>query len=115
MKEKILQTNDAAWQPHPEVAGLKIIEMLSKRNDKAGITCALVKTAPGTVTERHVHENSEDIFYIIRGKGKLYLDGVDEIKLEPGLFVRIPPNTLHGLFDVEEELIAYDIWFPAII
>ena len=115
MKEKILNTNNVDWEPHPQVAGLKIIEMLSNRNDQAELTCALVKTAVGVVTERHVHENSEDIFYIIRGKGKLFLENVGEVFLEPGIFVRIPPNTLHGLYDVEEELLALDIWFPALV
>ncbi len=115
MKEKILNTNEIEWQPHPQVAGLKIIEMLSRRNDQAELTCALVKTKVGVVTDRHVHENSEDIFYIIRGKGKLFLENVGDVILEPGVFVRIPPNTLHGLYDVEEELLALDIWFPALV
>ena len=75
----------------------------------------MVKTAVGVVTERHVHENSEDIFYIIRGKGKLFLEYVGEVFLEPGVFVTIPPNRLHGLYDVEEELLALDIWFPALV
>jgi quercetin dioxygenase-like cupin family protein len=115
MKEKILKTNEMDWQPHPQVKGLKIIEMLSRRNDQAELTCALVKTAVGVVTERHVHENSEDIFYIIRGKGKLFLEGVGEVILEPGVFVRVPPNTFHGLYDVEEELLALDVWYPALV
>jgi len=115
MKAKILKTREIDWQPHPQVAGLKIIEMLSRRNDQAELTCALVKTAVGVVTERHVHENSEDIFYIIRGRGKLFLEGVGEVILEPGVFVRVPPNTLHGLYDVEEELLALDVWYPALV
>jgi quercetin dioxygenase-like cupin family protein len=115
MKEKIFNTNEAEWQPHPQVAGLKIIEMLSQRNDQAELTCALVKTAVGVETERHVHENSEDIFFIIRGKAKLFLEGVGEVILEPGVFVRVPPNTLHGLYDVEEELLALDVWYPALV
>ena len=115
MKAKVIKTKDSKWEPHPQVKGLEIIEMLSRRNDKAEITCALVKTPVGTVTERHVHENSEDICYIIRGKGKFFVEGLGEIILEPGVFVRVPPNTLHGIYDVEEELLAYDVWAPALM
>lgn len=115
METKVIDTKNVEWKPHPEVAGLTIIEMLSRRNDQAGITCALVRTRVGTATGNHLHENSEDIFYIIRGKGKFFIENFGEIILEPGTFVRIPPNTLHGIYDVEEELLAYDVWFPALV
>jgi len=115
MKTKILFTEAMEWQPHPKVQGLKVLEMLSRRNDNAELTCCIVKTPVGAVTERHLHENSEDIFYIIRGKGKFYVEDVGEIELRPGVFVRVPPNTLHEITKVEEELLALDVWFPSLV
>jgi quercetin dioxygenase-like cupin family protein len=65
------------------------------------------------VTERHFEENSADIFYMIRGKARFFIENVDAIVLEPGIFVCVPPKTPHGIYDGEEESLALVTWSPA--
>jgi len=60
--------------------------------------------APGDQVRRHHHDNEEG-FFVIRGHGTMYLAGVGDIRLEPGLAVYAPPDRVHGIVnDGTEEL-----------
>jgi mannose-6-phosphate isomerase-like protein (cupin superfamily) len=49
----------------------------------------------GTVTE-HYHKITEEVYYLISGKGLMYLNGVER-EVGPGDIVIIPPGTKHKL------------------
>ena len=55
-------------------------------------------------SDYHAHENTEQIYYFIRGCGKMLIDG-EEYPVEAGDAVHLPPKTKHQVInDGEEEI-----------
>jgi len=52
---------------------------------------------PGSRPGAHTHATEEEIIYIIAGQGKVVFNGNEEIALEPGVAVFIPPGVEHGI------------------
>ena len=44
----------------------------------------------------------------------MYIDGEGEFPLEPGMVVMVPPNTLHAIRNIEEDLTLYNVFCPPI-
>jgi quercetin dioxygenase-like cupin family protein len=64
-KTRVIQPHEIKWEPHPQLANAKVAYLLSKREEKVDLTCFLVHLPVGTEVERHIHENSDDIIYVI--------------------------------------------------
>jgi putative monooxygenase len=59
---------------------------------------------PGERIRRHSHE-MEEAYFVTEGTGLMYLEGVGDIRLGPGLAVYVPANRVHGqLNDGDETL-----------
>lgn len=58
-----------------------------------GVSICLME--PGDEIRRHWHD-WEEAYYVVRGSGRMYLEGEGEIRLEPGLSVYIAPRRVHG-------------------
>ncbi len=61
----------------------------------------IVQVAPDKFTHRHIHDDTEQIFFILSGKGRLDLerDGKKESYiLNPNDFVHVPRNCYHQTF-----------------
>jgi quercetin dioxygenase-like cupin family protein len=112
---KLIQPGERKWDPHPQLPGVEVSYLLSKRTDNVNITSALVHLPVGSKVDRHLHENSDDIIYVLKGKAKMWVDGIGDVPLVTGTFLRIPKGTMHQPHDVEEDLIAYDVWYPALV
>jgi mannose-6-phosphate isomerase-like protein (cupin superfamily) len=50
----------------------------------------------GASTERHFHERSEEIYFVLQGSGTMELDG-EERPVGPGDAVLIPPGAWHQI------------------
>jgi mannose-6-phosphate isomerase-like protein (cupin superfamily) len=111
-KIKIVQPDKIKWEPHPQLADARVAYLLSNRDDGAGFTCLLVNLPVGTKVERHIHENSDDIIYVVKGKAKMWIDGIGDVPMVPGVFVRIPKGVLHQPRDIEEDVLVYDVFHP---
>jgi mannose-6-phosphate isomerase-like protein (cupin superfamily) len=112
---KVVQPSEMKFNPHPQFKGVQISFLLSKRDDAVDVTCAIVRWAVGAQFDKHIHENADDILYFIQGKAKVWIDGVGDFPVGPGSFVRIPKGVLHQPHDIEEEVVAHDMWFPATV
>ena len=100
------------WEPHPFLPGVKIKQIYTLE-DNIGITSCLACIEKGHRTEIHIHENSDDIFYVLEGSGKVYLEDIGEIKIKPGSFVRVPKTINHGIVEVgDEDLILLEVFHP---
>jgi quercetin dioxygenase-like cupin family protein len=106
--------NEIPWKPHPVAQGVEIKPLLTNKDDKTGISCLLVRAKAGIEIPEHVHEEAEDIIYPLSGKAKFYVEGFGEGELVKGVLVRVPKNTKHRIFDIEEDLLAYDVFTPAL-
>lgn len=61
----------------------------------------IVQVAPDKFTHRHVHDDTEQIFYILSGKGRLDLERgskKESFILNPKDFVHVPRNCYHQTF-----------------
>ena len=109
---KVLQADEIKWEPHPQLADAKVAYLLSNREEKADLTCLLVHLPAGRQVEKHTHDNSDDILYVVKGKGKMWIEKVGDVPMVEGTFIRIPKGVLHQPHDIEEDLIAYDVFYP---
>jgi mannose-6-phosphate isomerase-like protein (cupin superfamily) len=57
-------------------------------------------------TDYHAHENKEQIYYFISGKGKMRIDDV-EYPVTAGDSVHLPPGTKHRVINDTEDDIEY--------
>jgi len=114
-KSKVIQPHETEWEPHPQLANARMAYLLTSRDEKVDLTCCLVHAKAGTQVEKHTHENSDDIIYVIKGKAKMWIDKVGDVPLVQGSFVRIPKGVLHQPHHIEEDLIAYDVFYPALV
>ena len=58
----------------------------------------MVVLQPGEAPPLHRHEDTEQIFYILEGKGVLRIGKAEKkYPVEPGDVVRIPPKALHSI------------------
>ena len=52
--------------------------------------------APGQATERHYHQEAEEIYFVLEGAGELELDGERKV-VAPGEAALIPPGAWHQI------------------
>ena len=115
VEPKVIQARDAEWNPHPKFKGVEIAYLLTKKDDDVDMTVAMVHWQVGAEIPRHIHEDSDDILYILKGKAKIWIEGIGDVPVSAGSFVRIPKGVPHQPHDVEEDLVAHDTWFPATV
>ena len=65
-----------------------------------------VAISPGAEQRLHSHEDSEQIYVIVRGRGRMQVAG-DEEDVGEGDLVFIPPATDHGIVNDGSETLAY--------
>lgn len=59
----------------------------------------IVVLEPGEAPPLHAHHDTEQIFYVLEGKGLLQIgQGAERYPVNPGDVVRIPPHTYHRIF-----------------
>jgi quercetin dioxygenase-like cupin family protein len=111
-KGKAVQPDQARWEPHPQLKDVKVSYFLSHKDDQTDLTCLLVRSPKGSRIEKHVHENSDDIIFVVKGKATMWIDGLGDSSMVPGSFFRIPKGVLHHPHDIEEDLLIYDVFYP---
>jgi mannose-6-phosphate isomerase-like protein (cupin superfamily) len=55
--------------------------------------------APG-----HVHEEQEEILYVLHGKGEMYFNNMPE-KIEKGTCIFVPPKVVHSINNTSNEVL----------
>ena len=77
-----------------------IREILAPRNSSLrNQSLAEARVAPGRITEEHYHQDSEEIYYILRGRGRMKLEGeVREARAGDG--IAIPPGSRHQIENI---------------
>jgi quercetin dioxygenase-like cupin family protein len=71
--------------------------LLGPQNSAArNLAFGLAEFPAGTLAAEHVHAAEEEIIYILSGAGAI-LAGEQEVRLEPGVAVFIPPGQTHQI------------------
>lgn len=97
---------------HPFLENVGMRTLYSKRDDGAEITCFVVRCKVGSEIEEHVHPEETDIVYVLQGNATMWVEDRGSFQLEPGVFVVVPKGLRHRTYDVEEELLIYDVFTP---
>ena len=100
------------WRvPESEVLtkpGIQSRQLVWPRNaPESRTTITQVTMEPGSVSERHAHERSEQIWIVERGEGVLLLAAEQTEALRAGDVVRTPPGEFHGVANSGTELLVY--------
>lgn len=111
--EYLVNEEKMQWQDHPRMSLGQYKVLYSKEKHGSLATIQLVKVQNGGGNELHVHEESDDILYILSGEAKMEIEGVGAVQMRKGSCVRVPKNTKHRIYDVTEELIFFDVFAPA--
>ncbi|MPZ51412.1 MAG: cupin domain-containing protein [Acidimicrobiia bacterium] len=76
------------------------------RDSTIDSTVRQVVLEPGPRTP-HLHPHTEEVYFVVSGRGRIWLDGVQH-PVEEGSWVRIPPRTPHATLAYEEmTLVAF--------
>ncbi len=79
------------------------------------VTITEVHLEPGASQPRHVHETSEQIWYALKGTGRLLLGDGAEQPFSAGDVARFEDNDVHGLLnDGDTEFIYISVTAPPI-
>jgi len=74
-------------------------DLVMDRSEAEVSEAFLVVLEPKEAPPLHVHEDTEQIFYILRGAGTLHIEAGTprRFRVKAGDLVRIPPRTLHRI------------------
>lgn len=59
---------------------------------------------PGFTSNAHAHEDQEEVFYCVSGKGRIKVDD-EEAPLAPGVVIYVPPKGVHQLINDGDEIL----------
>lgn len=83
-------------------------DLVMDRSEARASEVFIVVLAPGEAPPLHWHDDTEQIFYILSGRGQLEIgQGGQTFVVNPGDVVRIPPETLHRIHCVGESQLRY--------
>ena len=91
-------------------------QLLSPENSSSKrVTITEVHLEVGACQPRHTHNASEQIWYAVKGKGKLLLENNEEKEFCVGDVARFADNDVHGLKnDGDEEFVYFSVTAPPI-
>ena len=87
--------------------GSEIRSILDRTNSSAANqSLAEATLPPGAATAPHRHPRTEEIYYILRGAGRMTV-GTEHRGVGPGDGILIPPGAHHTIQNVGQELLVF--------
>lgn len=87
--------------------GSSIRELISPRNSPLKRqSLAEATVAPSKATKRHRHRKSEETYFILRGRGKVFLQD-KAVKVTKGTAIAIPAGTPHCIENTAKEPLVF--------
>ncbi len=101
----VFSTTDTVRYRFPTHANHLVMD----RSDAETSEVFVVILEPGEAPPPHVHDDTEQVFYVLRGGGTLYIgeDGSRCFPVREGNIVRIPPHTYHRILSGPEQQLVY--------
>ncbi len=101
----IFSTSNTTRYRFPTHTNLLVMD----RADAATSESFISVMEPGEAPPLHKHDDTEQVFYVLSGRGRLIIgaDSQDMGELNPGDLVRIPPGTWHRVPCVGDEPLRY--------
>ena len=99
----VFSTNDTIRYRFPTHTN----DLVMDRSEAETSEAFMVVLEPGEAPPLHSHDDTEQVFYVIRGVGVLHIGTSEQFSVGPGDLVRIPPNTMHRIQCHGSEPMAY--------
>ncbi len=106
--------DDVPWEGHFMDEDSRIKWIYTREKDGSPMTVMYIELQKGISLPEHVHRDQPDLIYPVKGKATMFIEGEGEFTIEPGMVVVVPPNTRHTIRNVEETLVLYNVFSPAI-
>jgi len=83
--------------------------LVMDRSQAEAAEAFLVVLEPKEAPPLHVHDDTEQVFYVVRGEGTLYIGAGDaeRFPVKRGDLVRIPPHTQHRIRASAKDRLVY--------
>jgi quercetin dioxygenase-like cupin family protein len=101
------------WEPHFMTENGRIKWIYTRERDDSPISVMLINIKKGTSLPEHVHKDQPDLIFVLQGRATMFIDGVGEFPLEPQMVVQVPKNTRHTIRNIEEDILIYNVFAPA--
>jgi len=111
----VFKEEEQKWIPHPLAKDVKIKLLIPKEERSENAVCLLVKIPKGAEVPLHSHKCQSDILYPLSGKFKMWVEGKGEFEVEKGMIIRVPRDTKHKIYDVQEESLIFDVFATAFL
>jgi mannose-6-phosphate isomerase-like protein (cupin superfamily) len=84
-------------------------DLILDRADAETSEAFLVRLEPGEAPPLHVHDDAEQVFYVIGGRGRLHIGEGEprRFPVAPADLVRIPPGVWHQILCEGDEPLVY--------
>jgi mannose-6-phosphate isomerase-like protein (cupin superfamily) len=95
--QRVIKFDELPWiQPpgHPGALSKLLVNPETADSQRFDFRISLYR--PQGMVEEHTHERAEHVYYILRGRGLMTLDG-EALVVEPTTTVFIPPGVRHAL------------------
>jgi quercetin dioxygenase-like cupin family protein len=105
------------WEPHPFAEGLERRVLLTKRDHGADVSIFMYRIKQGSPPHdvpEHVHEDADDITYMLSGSADVEVDGHVQT-LAAGSFLRVPKGKRHRVFNISSDFVGINVFSPATV
>ena len=87
--------------------GSEIRELLAHRNSVIREqSLAEARVAPDEITQAHFHRKTEEIYYLLEGRGLMTLDQ-EQREVGPGDAIAIPPGAVHQIRNIGKDVLRF--------
>lgn len=110
---EFIKSSDIKELANPGVVSRQLLN--PENSESKRVTITEVHLEPGASQPRHTHSASEQIWYAVKGSGKLLLDNEETKDFSAGDVVRFADNDVHGLLnDGNTEFVYLSVTAPPI-
>ncbi len=104
-KKYVYESNEGIRYKFPTHTNLLLVD----RADSTTSEVFLVEIDPRKAPPLHQHNDTEQVFYILQGRGQLQIGRENPLKFDvrPSNIVRIPPGTPHLVMCTSEDMLRY--------
>lgn len=106
MSQKRLVIHESEGKVVPDICGTAIEMINAETAGSSKISFAKLIIEPGVQSRRHFHKETEEIYYILSGQGKVEV-GNDTFDIGPGHAIFLPLNVSHQIFNTGDQKLVF--------
>jgi mannose-6-phosphate isomerase-like protein (cupin superfamily) len=115
----LISRKDTVKEPFVSATGEQVYEMIGRRKELGGATLQSLGHSvipPNGCSRPHYHPSSEETYYVLKGEGRMVVDGRERV-VRPGDAILISPPEKHQIFasstdDLEFLVVCAPAWEP---